>query len=500
MERREFLGAAGASLIGVNMIPGVRSSTTYGSRHGLAEDLDEIGELIEQKMAEYRVTGVALGLSKDGASEYRGFGITNVDNPQPITADTVFPVASISKTVTATALMRLHERGSLDIEAPVQTYLPEFRVADPLVSRDVCLWHLMTHTPGWEGQLELPDRGPESLAHFVETMADLPQLAPPGMVWSYNNAGWALAGRVIESVVGASIDDALRDLVFMPLGLDRATSRTGDAMSYRFAGGHDELDGQPTVLRPFALPPGVTGGGCAMSVENLIRFAQFHLGDGTSVSGEHVLSGELLALMQSPRMHKRPSSDQMGLGWHLRTLDGVRTLQHGGTLAGHSLHLQLLPERGLAFAILTNHRAGWKLNEDVASAILSRYEGLTLAPNQATGGNRGGSERMVTHATPLADQPQHTEYLGTYERPPLEGQYVVREEAGRVIVERGMDGWEDVYPIVFWADDMAYASEVGGGEGPWVAVPGMPIEFIRDAAGDVAWIREEGRIARKVSD
>ena len=104
-------------------------------------------------MADYRVPGVGLGIVKNGQVMTRGFGVTNTDDPQPVTADSVFTIASISKTVTTTAVMKLIEQGRADLKAPIQKYLPEFRVQDEKTSREVSFWHLLTHTPGWEGQL-----------------------------------------------------------------------------------------------------------------------------------------------------------------------------------------------------------------------------------------------------------------------------------------------------------------------------------------------------------
>ena len=108
------------------------------------------------KMQEYRVPGVAVGILHDGSLTVRGLGVTNVEDPLPITEHTVFPIASISKTFAATAMMRLVEQGKVDLRAPVQKYLPEFRVQDEAVSRDVTIWNLLTHTSGWEGQVSGP--------------------------------------------------------------------------------------------------------------------------------------------------------------------------------------------------------------------------------------------------------------------------------------------------------------------------------------------------------
>jgi len=163
---------------------------------------DQIAALVTEKMKQYGVPGVAMGIVKNRQTWIQGFGATNVDEPQPITAETVFPIASISKTMAATAIMRLVEQKQIDLDAPVRRYLPDFRVGDEAATRDVAIWHLLTHTPGWEGQLTPEDRGTQTLPHFVDTMKDLPQLASPGEVWSYNNAGFSVAGRVIEAVTG----------------------------------------------------------------------------------------------------------------------------------------------------------------------------------------------------------------------------------------------------------------------------------------------------------
>ncbi|HEX3868380.1 MAG TPA: serine hydrolase domain-containing protein, partial [Gemmatimonadaceae bacterium] len=147
--------------------------------------------LTEAKMKEYGVPGVALGVIHDGTQDIRGLGITNVEDPLPVTAHTVFPIASISKTFATTAIMRLVEQGKIDLKAPVRAYIPDFRVRDEAVSRDVTVWHLLTHLGGWEGQVSGPDRGTETLKNFVGSITDLMQEAPPGAAWSYNNAGFS---------------------------------------------------------------------------------------------------------------------------------------------------------------------------------------------------------------------------------------------------------------------------------------------------------------------
>ena len=429
-------------------------------------------------MAEYGVPGVAFGVVKNGDVRNRAFGVTNLDNPQPVTADTVFPLASITKTIVATAVMRLVEQGKVDLEAPVQKYLPDFRVADEAMSRDVKVWHLLTHTPGWEGQLTSVDRGELTLANFVDTtMRDLPPLAPPGEVWSYNNAGFTVAGRLLEVVTGQTIHDAIRTLVFEPVGLTRAFTRNEDMVTWPFSVSHRGPAGKVTVNRPLSRTSSVAAGGASMSLNDLLKYAQFHLGDGTGAAGKPVMSRATLELMRKPRVPKVGTDDEMGLGWHLRRLSGVMTVSHGGTL-GHILLLELVPERNFAMAILTNHSDGWRLIQDVEREALRTLEGLKLTPTQATG-HRGLNETMPD-APLLKVQPDSAPYLGTYRRPPSANN-VVRLADGQLHLDNST--------IAFYAPDRAIVTSGNS--------RGNPVEFIRDGSGIVRWVRYIGRIARR---
>jgi CubicO group peptidase (beta-lactamase class C family) len=478
MHRREFLQLSG--------LAAMQTVAPRGAASQESTQLRDVEALVTARMAEYHVPGVALGIVKAGHVETRVFGVTSVENPQPITVDTVFPIASITKTVAATAIMRLVQDGKLVVTAPVHQYLPDFRVKDESASRAVTVAHLLSHTPGWEGQLATDDRGAETLAHFTTGLRDLPQLAAPGEVWSYNNAGFGVAGRILEVVTGKTIHAALRDLVFAPLELSHAFTQTGTAMTHRFAVAHrQQKSGETEVIRPFELPLNVTAGGGAMSLASLMRYAQFHLSGGT---GGKVLSSTLLQQMRAPYVKKNGTTDEMGLGWHLRRLNGVLTAAQGGTGGGHCLHVQFIPDRDLAFAILTNHADGWRLVQHVERKILETYEKLALAPNQATGGNRGVSEDMRVHATPLAAQPALDQYAGRYERPPVTS-YELRVEGGVL-----RSGQSPGASYVFYGPDVAYVASEDGAGGNYV---GMPVEFIRNAAGVVGWIRVNGRIGRK---
>ena len=450
---------------------------------------DALADLVAAKMRDYHVPGVALGVLRDGHVAIRTFGVRNIEDPQPVTNDTVFPLASISKTVTTTAVMRLVEQGKVDLRAPVRKYLPAFRVADEAASRDVTVWHLLTHTSGWEGQLSATDKGDETLARFVAGLSTNMQLAPPGAAWSYNNAGFGVAGRIVEVVTGQTFSEAIDDLVFGPIGLKLAFTRIGDIAVHRFAIGHRAAaDGGLSIIKPFTLGSTLPAGGTAMAMTDLLEYARFHLGDGTSGGGARVLARATLEDMRRPQLRKQAYDEDMGLGWHLRTVGSVRTAAHGGTFAGHILLLELVPENQFAIAILTNAGSGWRLIQDVERAALRDYHGAAFATNQAIG-HRGLNETLPA-ATPLAQQPPLAPYVGVYERPmntvdvkEVDGHLVVRVESRAGVRDPDM-------PLAFYGPDRAVVT--AGAE------QNASVEFLRDAAGAIQWIRLTGRIARRV--
>jgi CubicO group peptidase (beta-lactamase class C family) len=454
----------------------------------------------EAKMQEHRVPGVAIGIVDNGVIATRGLGVTNVEDPLPVTAHTVFPIASISKTFAATAMMRLVEQGKIDLQAPVRSYLPDFKVRDEQVSRDVTIWNLLTHSGGWEGQIAGPERGEDTLRNFVATvMSDVMQVAPPAAAWSYNNAGYSLAGRVIEVVHGTSINRALRDLVFTPLGLTHAGTTAGDFIVNRFAAGHANRpsttlrastgETSTSVIRPYVHATSVTSGGVGLCIADMMTYAKFHLGDGTNDNGERLLTRASLDLMQTPQLEKQSTDDAIGLGWHIRRVGGVqagvRVAGQGGTAGGHILVLSIVPERNFAIGILTNVNTGWRLIQDVEREALRAYHGIVYAKNQAIA-HRGLVETLPD-VEPLAAQPDFTPYLGRYQRPM--NAVEVRVDTGQLLVQEQPNSGDarPPMPIAFFGPDRAVIT--GGND------RGQSIEFIRDQSGAVKWIRVVGRVA-----
>ena len=448
---------------------------------------DAIAALTAAKMTEFQIPGVAIGILDNGVVTTRGLGVTNVNDPQPITAHTVFPIASISKTFAATMVMRLAEQGKIDLKAPVRKYLPDFKVRDEAVARDVTVWNLLTHSAGWEGQVSGPERGEDTLRNFVATvMPDLMQVAPPAAVWSYNNAGFSVSGRVIEAVTGQSINRSIDELVFQPLGLKCAGTTAGDFIVQRFAAGHVNRGSEPPALiRPFAPSVSVTAGGVGLCIDDLLSYARFHLGDGRAPGGEQLLSRTSLEMMRSTQLRKQSTDDDIGIGWHLRNVGNLRVAAHGGTLAGHILLLEIVPEKNFAIGILTNSINGWRLIQDVEREALKQYHGATF-PNNYAIAHRGLVETLP-NVEPLAKQPDPAPYVGRYLRPM--NAVSVRVEDGRLVVQElpNTGNARAIMPIAFFGPDRAVITD--GND------KGQGIEFVRDASGRVNWVRVVGRVA-----
>ena len=319
-------------------------------------------------MQRYHVPGVAIGMLRAGDVEVATFGVTSVEHPLPIDGDTLFQIASVTKTMTATVIMRLVERGALDLHAPVRRYIPAFRLRDAAAQERATVRHLVTHTGGWLGDCFADfGNGDDALERYVTAMAELEQITPLGEIWHYSNSSFALLGRLIEVVTGKSYEEATRELLFLPLGMTRSCFSAGEAITHRVAIGHVIVDEKPTVARPWAFPRATTPvGGVVSTANDLMRYARFHLGDGTTSDGARLLSRESLELMRTP-LADADLDRKVGVSWFIRSVDGVRLQYHGGVAIGQQGVLMLAPDRGEAVTVQTNSARGGLLHQDVTT-------------------------------------------------------------------------------------------------------------------------------------
>jgi CubicO group peptidase (beta-lactamase class C family) len=337
---------------------------------------------LEELATQLEVPGVAVGVYLNGEEQYAFHGVTSIENPLPVDENTLFQFGSTGKTYTATAIMRLVERGEVDLNAPVRTYLPDLRLKDEDTARKVTVLQLLNHTAGWSGDfMENTGDGDDSLERYVEKMADIEQVTPLGTTVSYNNASLSVAGLIIARLTGKTYEQAIRELLFEPLGLDNSYFFTNEIMTRRFAVGHTQHpDGTITIARPWALPRGnAPAGGISSNAADQIKWARFHLGDGRGPDGSTVLSRDSLELMKKPTFEMVGSAigDYIGISWLMRDVDGVRLVGHGGTTNGQHSSFEMVPEKDFAIAILTNSGPnGAQLYGELERWALEAYIGV----------------------------------------------------------------------------------------------------------------------------
>src|SRR5580700_7695010 len=179
-----------------------------------------IAGFVTQLATKYEVPGVAVGVWTKGTAYLACHGITDLDQPEPVEPDTPFLVASVTKTFTATAMMRLVADQRVDLHAPVRRYLPEFTLADPAAAAQITVLSLLNHTAGldWRSH-DRPDDSDRALGRYVAALRDQQLIAAPGTRVSYSQTGYNIAGRIIEVVTGTTYEQAIAALVLEPIGL-----------------------------------------------------------------------------------------------------------------------------------------------------------------------------------------------------------------------------------------------------------------------------------------
>ncbi|MFF5933480.1 serine hydrolase domain-containing protein [Streptomyces sp. NPDC012508] len=342
----------------------------------------ELAEFVARAATEHGIPGVTVGVWADGRETFAGHGVTSIDNPLPVDENTLFLVGSATKTFTATALMRLVADGRVELDAPVRRYVPELVLADEKAAAEITVLNLLNHTSGldWNIIVDTGD-GDDALAAFVAKMADLPFIGEPGGRASYSQAGFNLLGRVLENVTGLTYERAVASLLIEPLGLTNSFFGTDEVMTRRFAVGHNpDEDGNLAVAREWKLTRANNpGGGLATSASDILAWARFQLGDGLTESGERLLPTELLHRMREQTVELRASNlgDGFGICWFLREADGVRTIEHGGSVNGQFVELVLVPERNFAVVAMSNAGPGGiPFNRSVVRWALEHHLGV----------------------------------------------------------------------------------------------------------------------------
>ncbi|NNJ59426.1 MAG: beta-lactamase family protein [Dactylosporangium sp.] len=493
--RRTVLRAAStaaACLAGEAALGPLASASAAAATRDASRLFGELDERIEAGMARYAIPGASVGVLYQGTEYVKGYGVTDVDNPVPVDGDTVFRIASTTKTFTGTAVMRLVEAGRLALDAPVRRYLPGFETAEPAVARRVTVRQLLNHTAGWVGNRDADTSTDDAaLARYVAEVAQLPQLTTPGRVFSYNNAALAVAGRLIETVTGMPYERALHGLVLRPLRLEHSGFFAADVAGATVATSHAVDDGRAVTTSTFFEYPRARNpiGGLMSSARDQLRHARFHLGDGrVPGGGRRLLLPASLRGMQSP---PGPGGtllvelDGMGVTWMLRpSAQGVRIVQHGGNTAGQHSGFLMVPDREFALTLLTNSNGGAELVSELFSDdwALRRFAGIGNLPAQP--------QRLPAEALACYEG-TYAQLSATEDGELVTGRLEVTAAAGQLIAT--VWGTEVARAAFYRPDYVVLLTPDGEVQAHRRA------DFVRGAGGRVDWLRIDGRLWRHES-
>ncbi|MEM7535940.1 MAG: serine hydrolase domain-containing protein [Chloroflexota bacterium] len=445
-----------------------------------------LGAEINRLMQEHQVPGVAVGVLYNGQTYTAGFGVNNINHSLPITDTTLFQIGSITKTFVGTLLMRMVEENMLDLDAPVISYLPEFRVQDEKTSDEVTIRHLLTHTAGWVGDFFIDTgEGDDATEKYVDRMAVLPQIAPLGTHYSYNNAGFYLCGHIVEAIFSyigppKTFEQAMREMVFKPWDLAHCYLTPTDVMVHRFATGHRTGEQGAEVMTPWPLPRACqAAGGIITNVRTLLGYTKKQMD-----VENHLLSAESVQAMQSPQHMLWGEKESVGLSWHINDTHGVRVISHTGGTVGQISLLAMIPERDFALVVLTNSMAGRQLNPAAFRWALRHY--LGIEPVMPKKRSSSAFERL--------------QYTGTFSRPLADMKLTL--ENGQLIlyqINKGGFPTEDTPPA---PSPEPAACDLCGKDRLLVCEgdnKGTVIDVIRHEDGSIGWIRV-GRLYAKVKE
>ena len=341
---------------------------------------------------------------RDGETLFtNGYGMASLEHQVTNSPQTKFRIGSITKQFTAAAILQLQDRGQLDVQEPVTTYLPDYPNGDRIT-----LHHLLTHTAGIPNLTNFPDyvewmRLPTTLEGQMARFQDMPLEFEPGAQYSYSNSGYILLTQIIETVSGQSYDQYLKDHLFQPLGMENTGYEMplavidGLANGYQFTG---ESYQQAEYIN-MAVPQGA--GGLYSTVADLAQWHEFLFNNAKRDTT--VLSDGAIAAMTFPHvlMDEDTPSLFYGYGLVISEQGENRYIAHGGGINGFVTNLGSIPDLGITIAVLSNVETAnpaW-ISEDLTAIVLGQPYEIPMQPEAVT-----------------VDPALYDRYVGTYEVTP----------------------------------------------------------------------------------
>lgn len=337
-------------------------------RDPLDAALDEqLWPVVEGFFAAHPTAGLAVAVVRDGDIASRCFGVRDVDTGQPVTPETTFHLASVSKPFVATAVVSLsvgdgEREPLLDLDAPVTDWIPELTLADGR-AHEVTARGLLSHTSGLPDVSEYgwhePQLDDEALSAFARSLSGWRLQSDPGTTFAYSNAGYELLGLLLARVTGMTFEDAMREHLLRPLGMTASTFRRADVPARLAASPHVAM---PLVVPGAAYPYTRRHAPSSTLHSNLVelcRWVDANVGGGDAPQASPPpprVPSRVRELMDRERATiGDPLWDvAQGLGWAIGAYRGRHVLSHSGADPGFGSRLVLLPQQGVGVVILAN--------------------------------------------------------------------------------------------------------------------------------------------------
>ncbi|MBI9045306.1 MAG: beta-lactamase family protein [Anaerolineaceae bacterium] len=341
-------------------------------RHSIKNVIKELDHDLIAFMNENALSGLAAGVVHDGELVYaKGFGLAHGSEKRPVTADTGFRIASISKTFTAIAIMQLWEQNKLDLDEPVNNYLKAFQVIHPDPNAPLVTFrHMLTHTSGI-GELRNnedllkalilnKDMGEVKIGEPIPTLKDFFNgvLTPdvyPEQKWAYANHAYAALGQLIEDISGEPFAEYMIRHVFEPLGMTKTDFLLSERVIESLSQGYISKKGGLKAVE-FTEFPDLAAGSVISSVNEMGLYMQALLNGGSNGQGS-VIKPETLEMMMTPHYQADPALAAMGLGFFLDDLNGNWIASHGGSLEGFNSIMRISPKDGTGLILMSNTSA-----------------------------------------------------------------------------------------------------------------------------------------------
>ena len=433
-----------------------------GSAKQPALDFSGLDKVVADELRTTGTPGGAIAVVLGDRVIYtKAFGIANVETNEPVRPEMLFRLGSTTKMFTAAALVTLAERGAIDLNAPVSSYVTGLNATVARVTAD----QLLSHQSGFFDEAPMIGSNDETaLEKEVRSWTETRFFTEPGKIFSYSNPGFWFAGFLIQQASHRNYADQLDESIFKPLGMKSTTLRPMVAMTYPLAQGHDETPQGPQVIRPAANNAASWPAGSIFSnVNDLSRFVIAFMNDGY-IDGKQVLSPAVIRRMSTPRVKIPGSNASYGYGLQMANERGLDVVSHGGSRAGYGSSIRMVPARKFGVIAVAN-RTGIGLN---ATAEKAMQIALSLPPNSNS-----------TSASPARAPADLHAYAGTYSQGPRTIELLVRD--GKLLFKQN----NREQPVVIAGDDL----RVDGG-GRWVVV--------RSASGAVEYLHAGSRSWRKV--